>query len=136
MSKSVIKKYKKVQKKRLCKVCNSPVNGRSDKIFCSTKCKSYYHHTLARLARDTAHEIDKILHRNRSILLELIGKSLSQKKIPRLLLERKKFRFKYHTHTHTNTQGKVYHWVYDHAWMDFSDDEVLIIKKREKVPKP
>ncbi|MGE5355858.1 MAG: hypothetical protein ACM3PT_06415 [Deltaproteobacteria bacterium] len=44
------------------------------------------------------------------------------------MLERKKFRFKYHTHTYINSKGKIYNYVYDLAWMSFSDDEILIIR--------
>jgi len=75
-------------------------------------------------------KIDRILHRNRSILLEILGKNLIQKKVNRLVLEQKKFRFNYLTHFYINSEGKMYHWVYDFAWMSFSDDEVLIIRKR------
>lgn len=75
-------------------------------------------------------KIDGILHRNRSILLELLGKNLNRKKVNRLLLEQKKFRFNYFTHAHTNKEGKIYHWLYDFAWMSFSDDTILIIRKR------
>lgn len=80
-----------------------------------------------------AKEIDAILHRNRSILLELIGKHKTQIKIARLLLDNKKFSFKYHTHINTNSQGKTFYWLYDLAWMEFSNDEILIVKKRTNI---
>ena len=41
----------------------------------------------------------------------------------------KKFRFKYHTHSHINNKGKTFNYIYDIAWMEFSDDEILIVKK-------
>lgn len=104
--------------------------GRSDKLFCSVKCKNYYHTNLRRVTNEAALKIDRILHRNRSILLEVLGKNLNRKKVSRLVLEQKKFRFNYLTHFHTNKESKVYHWVYDFAWMSFSDDTILIIRKR------
>ncbi len=113
-----------------CKICSNTVLGRSDKLFCSIKCKNYYHTNLRRVTNETASKIDLILHRNRSILLELLGKNLNRKKVNRLTLEQKKFRFKYLTHFHTNKEGKIYNWVYDFAWMSFSDDTILIIRKR------
>ena len=113
---------------KICKICKKQIKGRSDKMFCSSKCKNEYHRKLKDVTKSAAFEIDKILHRNRSILLELIGKNKSQIKLSRIILERKKFRFKYHTHTYLNSKGKIYHYVYDLAWMDFSDDEILIIK--------
>jgi hypothetical protein len=48
----------------------------------------------------------------------------------RNIVAQKKFRFKYHTHTYTNANNKTYHYIYDLAWMEFSDDEILILRKR------
>ncbi|MGB1218826.1 MAG: hypothetical protein ACPG4W_03500 [Flavobacteriales bacterium] len=112
-----------------CKICKNIIQGRSDKLFCSIRCKNYYHINLRRANALAVKDIDIILHRNRSILLEIVGKNLSQKKVPRMVLEKKKFKFKYHTHSHINSKNKIYYWVYDFAWMAFSSDEILIIRK-------
>jgi len=113
-----------------CKICKKEIVGRSDKLFCSVKCKNYYHINLRRVTSVEVTEINRILHRNRSILLEIIGKSKTQKKVKRIVLEKKKFTFKYHTHILTNSSGKKYYYIYDFAWMEFSDDEVLIVRRR------
>jgi len=104
--------------------------GRPDKLYCSPSCKNFYHTKLRSVTRNAASQIDAILHRNRSILLEILGKNGTQKKVSRIILENKKFRFKYLTHFHINSKGKTFHYLYDLAWMEFSDDEVLIIRKR------
>lgn len=114
------------RKGRSCKICKGPLRGRSDKIFCSTSCKNEYHVRLRRATAKAVKETDKILHRNRSILLEVMGKNSQQKKVDRLVLEKKKFRFNYFTRTYVNSRGKCYHYVYDFAWMEFSDLEILI----------
>jgi hypothetical protein len=113
-----------------CKICKKKLTGRPDKIFCTVKCKNYYHKNLRRVTDHNALEIDRILHRNRSILLEILGKNRTQKKVYRLVLEKKKFRFKYLTHFHVNSRGKRFHYCYDLAWMEFSDDEILIVRRR------
>ena len=113
-----------------CKICNKILKGRSDKKFCSIRCKNYYHVNLRKVTALAVKEIDIILHRNRSILLEVLGKNLLQKKVPRMHLERKKFNFKYSTHWHVNRNNKTFFWVYDFAWMSFSDDDILIVRKR------
>ena len=74
-------------------------------------------------------DTDKILHRNRSILLELMGKNKTKKKLPKILLDRKKFNFHHMTGVYINKNQKIYRIVYDFAWMDFSDGEVLIIRR-------
>ena len=112
-----------------CKVCKMEFAGRSNKIFCSIKCKNFYHKNLRYASAKAAIRINEYLKRNHGILLEVLGKSLIQKKVYRNILEDKKFRFKYHTHTHVNSKGKIMHYMYNLGWMDFSDDEVLIVRK-------
>lgn len=111
-----------------CKVCQKELKGRRDKKFCSIECKNYYHVKLRNVTNIATKDIDLILHRNRSILLEIMGKQSRQKKVARIVLEKKKFNFKYLTHFYVNSRGKMYHYVYDFAWVDFSDDEVLIVR--------
>ena len=112
-----------------CKICSKTLIGRRDKLFCSVKCKNYYHVNLRKVTAVVVKELDGILHRNRSILLEIMGKRKVQCTVARVVLEKKNFVFKYHTHTHTNSMGKTYHYLYDFAWMEFSNDQILIVKK-------
>ena len=111
-----------------CKICSNPILGRSDKLFCSVKRKNYYHINLRKVTRVAVKEIDTILHRNRSILLEVLGKRKLQITIERVLLEKKNYNFKYHTHININSKGKTYYYVYDFAWMKFSNDKILIVR--------
>lgn len=115
-----------------CKICKKEIVGRSDKIFCSMVCKNYYHTQLRKVTNKACLRIDEILHRNRSILLEIMGKNGVQKKIPKELLVKKNFKFGYMTHFYVNKQQKMYHYVYDFGWMDFSTNEVLIIRLRKE----
>lgn len=110
-------------------MCGKVIVGRSDKLFCSAYCKNEYHLKLRRATAKAVVEINRILARNRSILLELLGNNVSQKKIPRIELDRKKFNFKYHTHLTRNSKGKLYFYCYDIAWMEFSDNEILLVKR-------
>ena len=115
--------------KNLCKICKKNVIGRQGKLFCSSSCKNIYHKGLRNFVKQKTIQIDKILHRNRAILQEFLGKRKVQIKVKRIALSKKKFDFKYHTHFYINKSGKMYHNVYDLAWMEFSDDEVLILKR-------
>ena len=113
-----------------CKICKNEMSGRSDKLFCSIKCKNYYHIHLRHASKKAAILINEYLKRNHGILLEQLGKNKTQVKVYRNVLADKKFRFKYHTHTAVNSNGKTFHYIYDLAWMEFSDDEILIIRQR------
>ncbi len=115
-----------------CKVCQKDFIGRKDKVFCSIKCKNDYHVTLRSVTKEIAFPLDKILHRNRSILLEIMGPKARKKKVKRSLLVKKKFQFKFITHFNINSKGKIYNHVYDFAWMEFSDDEVLILRQKKQ----
>ena len=113
----------------LCKICKKIILGRKDKVFCSSSCKNIYHKGLRKFVNQKTIDIDKILHRNRAILQEVIGKKKVQIKVNRIVLSQKNFHFNYHTHIHVNKSDKVYHYLYDIAWMEFSDDEILIVKR-------
>ena len=76
--------------------------------------------------------MDKILHRNRSILLEIMGKNAVQMKVNRAILDKKNFKYDYITGFYINSKNKMYHKVYDFTWMLFGDGEVLINRKTEK----
>lgn len=115
---------------RTCKICNTELAGRADKIFCSLGCKNIYHKRLRETTKKASIDIRKYLLRNHGILQEMLDKNRTQIKVNRSDLAKKKFRFAYHTHLHTNSRNKTYHYVYDLAWMEFSNDEVLIIRKR------
>ena len=113
---------------KACLICKKAVVGRSDKKFCSLKCKNNYYIRLRKDTDRAVAKIDKILHRNRSILLEIMGRSTSNKKVSRLILDNKKFNVDYFTGMHINTRGKAIYRVYDFSWAVFSDQEVLIMR--------
>lgn len=115
---------------RKCKMCGGPLKGRSDKIFCKVACKTAYHEKLSKVTNIATENIDKILHRNRSTLLEIMGKNGTQKKVDRKFLDQKKFNWHYITSYHINSQNKFVNYVYDFSWMIFSDQEVLIKRIR------
>lgn len=115
---------------RSCKVCGGKVIGRTDKIYCSANCKAIYHAELKKKTKLATTAVDKILHRNRSTLSELMGDHKNKLKVSRLELDRKKFNYSYFTGLHINSRGKKYHHVYDFSWMIFSDQEVLIVRRK------
>lgn len=102
------------------------MTGRSDKKFCSIECKNTYHIKLRKVTRRATKKTDDLLHRNRSILLELLGKRGVRKKIDKSLLENKNFNFQLVTGYHLNTRNKMVNYIYDFSWSTFSDRTVLI----------
>ncbi len=116
-------------KQKFCKLCKRKFYGRSDKKYCSLECKNEYNNRLRAATIVATQSVDRVLHRNRSILLEIMGKHANQKQISSKLLDDKKFQRHYMTGFFENAQGKRYHVVYDFAWMEFSKGKVLIIRR-------
>jgi len=125
-------KTKITKTKKTCKLCKNELVGRLGKVFCSIGCKNEYHVKLRRVNKLATNNVDLILHRNRSILLEVMGKNSRQKKISRLILDKKKFNYSYVTSYHLNVHNKMVNHVYDFSWIIFSDEEILIFRKKDK----
>lgn len=114
---------------KTCLQCEKQLHGRSDKRFCSPGCKNAWNAARRRTTRSVTEQVDSILHRNREILAMLMGEKTTKMEVDRLVLDRAGFNFKYITGIYTNSQGKLYHYVYDFAWMEFSKQVVMIVKK-------
>jgi hypothetical protein len=117
--------------KKTCTACNTAFTGRSDKRFCSTSCKNQYFNDLRKKTIDVTKEIDGYLHRNHQILETLMGDS-KKETLDRLVVTRTGFKYNFMTGIYINKVGKTYHLVYDFAWMEFSDQKILIIRKATK----
>ncbi|MCB0593468.1 MAG: hypothetical protein H6557_03795 [Lewinellaceae bacterium] len=115
---------------RQCEHCSAPLAGRSDKRFCSVKCKNDFNTSRRRETRLETREVDRILHRNREIFQTIMGEKRNKMTIARLELIQMGFNFDYLTGVYTNKQGKRYHNVYDFAWMAFSTQEILIVRRK------
>lgn len=106
------------------------MSGRADKRFCSVTCKNTYNNNARKRTRSEVQEIINYLLRNREILATFMGEN-AKETFDRLLLARAGFRWEYHTGTYLNKEGKTYRLVFDYAWMEFSDQKVLVIKKKK-----
>jgi hypothetical protein len=114
-----------------CLQCNKSFKGRSDKKFCSADCKNSYHSQHRKNTRTEVEEIDGYLHRNREILALLMGDGVKDT-IERSVLVRAKFRWEYCTGIYKNKENKIYYIVYDYAWMEFTEQKILIVRKWKK----
>lgn len=113
---------------RKCRHCKNLFSGRRNKLFCTNICKCNYHRLLNKNTDFAAIKIDKILHRNRSILYEIIGSKVKQKMVKKVQLDIKKFNYSYTTHTAINSKGKTVYFYYDMSMIIFSNMKVLVRK--------
>lgn len=113
---------------RFCPHCKKTVFGRPNKLFCDINCKNRYHFALRRKVTEAVRETDKMLHRNYAILLEILGTNLSRKIINRLTLQKKNFHFSCFTGFTATTRGKICRYLYDFAWIEFSNQKILVLR--------
>ena len=114
-----------------CINCEKQFKGRPDKKYCSSDCKNHYNYNRRKQTKSETKDIDSILHRNREILDTLMGPKRVKMEIPKTELTLMGFQYKYITGIHTNKVGKLYHIVYNFAWMEFTQQKVLIVKDRK-----
>ena len=112
-----------------CIICGGLVIGRPDKVFCSLNCKTKYHYRRKQERLPISYPTDNILHRNWAVLNEAY--ELAQKRkffINAVQLQKEGFRPEYYTTSSVNRDGKIYYYVYDYGWMQFSEKELMVIK--------
>ncbi len=115
--------------KRKCAYCSKPLRGRADKKYCNIHCKNRYAARVRHLNLPIRQRIDRFLHRNHTILYELHKDQEYATKwfVSKAKLQRLGFRFTNMTSYRTNSKGKLYHYIYDYRWMDFSDTMIMIV---------
>ena len=112
-----------------CPICGARLQGRLDKRFCSSACRSQYFRNKNQERLPVSLPIDSILHKNWKILSEFYA-SIEKKKFFVALskLSKKGFQPEYFTTAFENAQQKKYFFVYDFGWMMFSEKQVMVIK--------
>jgi hypothetical protein len=110
-----------------CLTCGKPLRGRSDKKFCNEGCKNEHNNRLQHEERESIKAIDRILKRNRRILLLSLGDHRTRiVTTPQLL--NAGFRFDYHTHQFANHQSDFYVFCYDYGHLALEDGRCMIVK--------
>lgn len=114
-----------------CPVCGNNIVGRSDKKFCCLACKNKFHHPAQRQTGNEIKIINRFLIQNYKIM-EAVFKDEreNQLMIPRLLFEKMGFHFSYCTGCYLNKQGKLYRYIYNYSWMEFSTQDLMLNRKR------
>lgn len=95
-----------------CLGCADPVEGRSDKLFCSVSCKSAYHYERNKEKEATFYKrVDIQLKRNHRLLKHF--NSGGKATVRQELLKNAGFDPAYFTHYWRNQSGLTYFFCYD-----------------------
>ncbi|MEP3209750.1 MAG: hypothetical protein ABJN95_11195 [Maribacter sp.] len=106
---------------KTCPVCDAPVKGRSDKKFCSKKCKSIDQYEHRQKTEGFYIKVDKQLKINRKILKGYNKSGYSVIRKNELIDQG--FNPKFFTHYWKNKKGDVYLFVYEYGFLSRKDEE-------------
>lgn len=106
---------------RKCPVCGESIRGRSDKRFCSAKCKSIDQYENVQKKETFYLAVDRQLKRNRSILKKFNKSGYTTLRCSVLLNEG--FNPKFFTHYWKTQKGEVYLFCYDYGFLTKDDGE-------------
>ena len=107
--------------KRTCPVCDAPIKGRVDKIFCSETCKSSQQYEK-RLEKDKFYlKVDRQLKQNRKILKKYNRTGMTS--LRRNVLHKEGFNPNFFTHYWKNNKEDVYLFSYDYGILKIKDEE-------------
>ena len=118
-------------KKRRCLECSDEFFGRIDKKYCSDNCRSAYNNRMNSDKTNFARRVNRILRQNRRILAQLNpdGKA----KVHREILAEKGFKFRYFTNQYQTKSGNIYHFCYDHGYLELSNNYYSLVVKQEYI---
>ncbi len=115
-----------------CSICGDQLFGRLDKKFCSLECKNEYHRKRRAQHLPFSKSVDQMLHGNWVVLRELADEIGKRKFfVSKARLNKSGFHTKYYTTSQKNKEGKIYYYIYNFGWMDFSDKEMMVVQMRK-----
>ncbi len=104
-----------------CPVCEIEIKGRSDKKYCSLKCKSADQYQKHKREEVLYHVIDKQLKINRKLLKAYNKSGLSSIRKTKLIAEG--FNPNYFTHYWKSSKGEVYLFCYEYGFLNLKGDK-------------
>jgi predicted nucleic acid-binding Zn ribbon protein len=122
--------------KKKCIICQTPFQGRTDKIYCSIECKRAADYEKRRTDEALFFQIDKQLKTNRKILKKYnrVGMTSLRQEV----LHKEGFNPNYFTNYWKNPKGDIYLFVYDFGFLKLKDnnkEKYLIVQWQEYMDK-
>lgn len=101
---------------KICPVCKGAVQGRADRVYCSSQCKSAKQYEIKTSTETFYKEVDKSLKTNRKILKQYNKGGFSTVRKEELLAVG--FNPKFFTHYWKNKEGQVYLFCYEYGFLE------------------
>lgn len=117
--------------RRICCVCDKPLIGRSDKVFCGIQCKNKYHSDVRKHTKSAANVNTKLLYKNYQILCLLLGDNCSKYSIHKRELEKSGFSFDVVSGV-THTPYGLKFELFEFSWYFSSKNQIIVRLDREQ----
>ena len=114
-----------------CLKCGNRLVGRSDKKYCSAKCRNSFHNDQKDENKRLVRRVNYILNKNRQILRELNPEYV--KPVKRDELVEKGFDFSFHTQVYELPEGNKYYYCYEYGYYSKGNGYLNLFKRKEKV---
>lgn len=116
---------------KTCLLCDEPLRGRKDQLYCSTQCRIEHHNHMNRDTSKFMTNINNLLRKNHRILQRINREGTT--KIAKVTLLDEGFNFNYFTNEYVTRNGKVYRFVYDQGYLALENGIFAIVHKHEYV---
>jgi len=119
--------------KRYCQSCAQVLYGRLDKKFCDDGCRNNFNNQQNSIQNKEIRIINRVLKRNRAILLAFLSEGKKPTKVDRECLLLEGFNFRYMTHQEVGSDGQSYQVCYDVGLISLKNIEYLILRAEDVV---
>lgn len=117
--------------KRYCQSCAQVLYGRLDKRFCDDGCRNNFNNQQNSIQNKEIRIINRVLKRNRAILLALLSEGKKPTKVDRECLLLEGFNFRYMTHQEAGPAGQSYQVCYDVGLISLKNREYQIVRAED-----
>ncbi len=118
-----------IKQERFCLFCGRQLYGRTDKKYCDDNCRNNHHYDIKKNNDESVKKVNAVLLHNRDVLRLLNNGSRSL--VKKQLLINHCFDFDVITGLYKTKKGMEYRVVYDYAYRNVNEDDVLLIRFRE-----
>lgn len=112
---------------RQCCVCDKPLYGRSDKVFCDITCKNRYHSDVRRHTKSASAVNIRILRKNYAILCSLLGNACERFVVKKLKLKELNFNFDVVSGVTQMSFGLKFD-LFEFSWFHSRNDNVTVLQ--------
>lgn len=112
-----------------CPVCEAEIVGRTDKKYCSLKCKSADQYQTKKAEENRYYKIDRQLKTNRKLLKSYNKSGLSTIRKEKLIAEG--FNPNFFTHYWKNKKGEVYLFCYEYGFLYLKEKNKYLLVEHQ-----